>query len=440
MSKKIISIVMIALVIMSLCACGSNQTASNGVTTIKFWSGSGAAKSTLEKIVDDYNNGQGKEKGIRVELTISTDNMTNIDVAQQNNQLPDICSPTYTQAKVFTKQGDFVPLENFNGSEEFIKKMNSPAIEERNMYDGKLYGVFTNVQTAGLIYNKDLFKSAGLVDENGEAKPPKTFEELREYAKKLTDPSKSIYGYSFPYKFGTYYTINAPYATSIRKEVTDFDTLTVGPTEFADVFELMMQMRDDGSLFPGAESLDNDTSRAYFAEGKIGMMPAVSWDTGVLTTQFVAKCDWAVAPAPVKDENNKYPAWSAYAGLYFLTKTAMEHPDEAFDFYQYYYSDDIQKMLVEEVGELPINEKLFEGVNVDVHAKQFRALYDENYDTTIYPSYTIEGESLEDLYQKVWAGKITSEQAEQTFAQNKQTALRKAVEDGTVDVTPFQKK
>ncbi len=442
MKKRILSALLAGLMVFGCVGCGGNKT-DGDVTTIKFWSSSGSTKSTLEKIVEDYNNGRGKEKGVKVELTVG-DIGDALDIAHQNNELPDITGATYVQAELFAKQGDLIPIENFEGGKEFLEKMNSPVIEKRNAFDGKTYAVLNELQTSGLIYNKDLFKKAGLVDENGEAKPPKTWEELREYAKILTDKSNGIYGYSFPYDFSTYYTLTIPYATSLIPdgELKDFDELTVKPNmPYADLFNLMMAMRDDGSLFPGAESLDNDTSRAYFAEGKIGMMPAVSWDVGVLTTQFVAKCDWAVAPGPVQNPDKTYPAWCAFTGGYYLTKTAMEHPDKVFDFYQYLFSDEIQLKLCKETGCLLLNEELMAQVDdIDEHALQFRDLYDVNRDTRVFPSYTIEGENEGDMYQKVWAGKMTAEEAAKELAKNDQAGLRKAVESGTLDVSAFKKK
>ena len=67
------------------------------------------------------------------------------------------------------------------------------------------------------------------------------------------------------------------------------------------VFQLILEMKEDGSLFPGAATLTNDALRAQFAQGRIGMFMGESWDVGVLTDQFPAKCDWGVAPIPTYD-------------------------------------------------------------------------------------------------------------------------------------------
>jgi ABC-type sugar transport system permease subunit/ABC-type glycerol-3-phosphate transport system substrate-binding protein len=50
-----------------------------------------------------------------------------------------------------------------------------------------IYGIPERVDDRALFYNKDLLKRAGYVDEKGEARPPRTEEELAEMAVKLTE-------------------------------------------------------------------------------------------------------------------------------------------------------------------------------------------------------------------------------------------------------------
>jgi multiple sugar transport system substrate-binding protein len=67
------------------------------------------------------------------------------------------------------------------------------------------------------------------------------------------------------------------------------------------LYQLLLDLKTDGALFPGTEVLRNDALRAHFAEGKIGMFMGEFWDVGVLNYQFPAKCHWGVAPIPTYD-------------------------------------------------------------------------------------------------------------------------------------------
>ncbi len=60
--------------------------------------------------------------------------------------------------------------------------------------DGKVYGIPALVAVSGLLYRKDLFSQAGLDPE----RPPKTWEELLDYARKLTYPDRGQFGIALP--------------------------------------------------------------------------------------------------------------------------------------------------------------------------------------------------------------------------------------------------
>ncbi|MCL4425671.1 MAG: ABC transporter substrate-binding protein [Firmicutes bacterium] len=66
-----------------------------------------------------------------------------------------------------------------------------PALLEYDRYQGKLQGLPISTNNLALFYNKDLFKKAGLDPE----KPPKTWDELRAYAKKITALGGGIKGF-----------------------------------------------------------------------------------------------------------------------------------------------------------------------------------------------------------------------------------------------------
>lgn len=73
------------------------------------------------------------------------------------------------------------PPLNTPSPDKFFK----PTWDEAN-YNGKCYGIPIKVDDRVLMYNKDSFRRAGLVDSSGEPTPPKTWEELRIYMRKLT--------------------------------------------------------------------------------------------------------------------------------------------------------------------------------------------------------------------------------------------------------------
>lgn len=70
---------------------------------------------------------------------------------------------------------------------------------ELYMKDGKFYGLVKDgtLESIGIMYNKNVMKEAGLVDENGNIKTPKTWEELGEMGKTIKEKTGKI-GFVMP--------------------------------------------------------------------------------------------------------------------------------------------------------------------------------------------------------------------------------------------------
>lgn len=73
----------------------------------------------------------------------------------------------------------------------------NPIVMQTYTRDGRVYGLPAGPGYAMcLAYNRQMFREAGLVDAHGEPDPPDTWEELREWAIRLTDRERGIYGFA----------------------------------------------------------------------------------------------------------------------------------------------------------------------------------------------------------------------------------------------------
>jgi multiple sugar transport system substrate-binding protein len=70
-----------------------------------------------------------------------------------------------------------------------LADFSKPAMAVATAADGRITAMTLNQDLFILFYNKALFAEKGL------SGPPKTFDEMYDYAKKLTDPAKGIYGF-----------------------------------------------------------------------------------------------------------------------------------------------------------------------------------------------------------------------------------------------------
>jgi sn-glycerol 3-phosphate transport system substrate-binding protein len=99
--------------------------------------------------------------------------------------------------------GEVSPMQDFIDRDKYDLSDFEPAVVNYYKVPDRLYSMPWNASSSILYYNKDAFKEAGL-DPN---RPPKTFDEVTEYAKKLTKKQgnetvrfgfhQAIYGWLF---------------------------------------------------------------------------------------------------------------------------------------------------------------------------------------------------------------------------------------------------
>ena len=453
--KKVLSLVL-ALVMIALCfaSCTDNNAASGDVTVIKVWSSSGSTQERMEQLVEEFNNTTGKEEGIKIQFEVYlNDYATIIESASQNDQLPHLLMWGGDQAKVnAANKGYILPIAEMPGGQEFLDTYGEIPLANRELINGKVYFVNMAQTVQGLIYNKDLFKKAGLVDENGEPTPPKTTSELVEYAKILTDKANNVFGYGLPLKDQGWsqiaYPVNATFGDISPNGATtkiDWENETYSFTDhWLEYIDFVKAVKNSDALFPGAESLDNDTMRAQFAAGRIGMFMGASWDVGVLTDQFPATCEWAVAPVPVFDGYERFQNPSSRSSGYCIANTAKECPEKVMVVYKWLLGDEVCLDLYEKGFYVPIRAGVSDKADetkFPVQWAQFANLVkDQKVERTPSPSLALEKDSAATKAQYVWqdpsidASKYIPE-LNDTYTQ----ALRKGIKDGTIDKAIFVK-
>lgn len=449
--KKLLSLVL-ALMLCILCfaGCGGvdnskqKPQADNNDTVITVWSGDGGAKSVWDELVDEWNANEGDKKNIFINWKVMMD-AEQLDVAFQSDQLPEIIGMgSTTQHDKIREAGDLVPLSDFPGGAEFLKEYDQPAVEGISMFDGKVYSVRRKAVTAALAYNKDLFKQAGIVDEKGEAKPPKTIAELREAAKKISALGDNIYGFAFSLKSGLGYTVDSLTIPSFNLDApelkTDLDTLTVTYPGYKDRYQWILDMKKDGTVMPGAEGLDFDNARAYFSSGVIGMIPAASWDVGVYTTQFPADCDWDICDFPTLDGRERWVNYTNQQGAMVISKNALKNEKTkaaTMEVYKFIYSLETRATLFENGTDLSCKTDVLDVVDkskMDPRFLKFAELVDPDYKAYYDEKYAVEGESWNNMFQKVWIGEMSLEEAIKDFEKRTTKSLRDAVSKGLYDV------
>jgi ABC-type glycerol-3-phosphate transport system substrate-binding protein len=308
--KKTVYLV-VGLVLLStqfVAAGGGRQSASEsrGATVIKVWSNDAHNKSERMQHVEAFNKGEGAERGIVIDYTVyGSDYYTALDLAISAGEEPHLYKDNKTIQHIQMEK--IIPLTEFPEwyHRQVIDRYEPYMIEGSHTFDGVIYSIpWGGSSYSAMAYNVPLLKSVGF-DE-----PPKTWAEFEKacIAIAQANPGKK-YGAYMPLKytnFHLYYT-EPVLIRSYGHTWFDFSKGRYRFTDFVEYFEMYQRLQAAGALFPGMESLDDDTARAQFAEGNIGFeLENPSFNIGVFYDQFPAKMEWKVAPIVVKDPNNYY--------------------------------------------------------------------------------------------------------------------------------------
>ena len=432
------------------CEGEKKPTAGGDVTEINIWSNDSHSKIEVLKLVEEFNRTTGQEKGIKVVYTIKEGDYNQIvDMAITSDQEPEM----FVTGRIdqYSETGKIVPLSELPGGEEFIKRYDPQMLSAREFTakDGKVYRVPFNITTFGLVYNKDMFKRYGIVDENGEAMPPKTFDEMRKYAKMMTDPSKQDYGIILPMKWQHFYTmdinalaLSSGGTTGYNPVKGEYDYSVMKP-----VFEMYLGFKEDNSYFPGSEGLENDAARAQFAERNIAMKFAGSYDVGVFNTQFPAKCDWGIAPMPVEDVNNRYKQKMTLSGNLVISRDALETVggEKLMTVFEWYHGDEFLRTLYEKGLTIPYSEEIINSANpteTQKGWKEFAELVAVSYiDADAAPTDLQGKEDMGSIFMnKIWSGEMSIDEGIKTATDNMNEGLKTRFSaDSNLDISRYIK-
>jgi multiple sugar transport system substrate-binding protein len=242
----------------------------------------------------------------------------------------------------------------------------SPSHVRLGTYNERIYALPFNAEGSVLVYNKDLFRQAGLDPE----KPPTNWAEMAEYSKKITALGDDTYGFYFS---GACAGCNAftvlPYIWASGGDVISEDgkTATVTDPAVKSTLEFLHQMYVDKQI---PESSKADTGTEFlniFTSGKIGMVgsgafsiatlkapPDSASASGEAAASPLPQIDFGIAPLPGKDGGS-----SSFAGGDTIAIPASsKRPKEAFEFIEWFLSDEVQIEQLAKNGGLPLRVDL----------------------------------------------------------------------------------
>jgi multiple sugar transport system substrate-binding protein len=244
-----------------------------------------------------------------------------------------------------------------------------PALLQEAKWRGTMYSLPMEATGIALLCNRELFKAAGL----DPARPPQTWDELREYARKMTvdkngDGKNDQVGFFVPifpasgplgdWMVWQFY----PFLFEAGGDVINKEQTHVLYNSEAGVKALTLWKDIYADLNLGSFTIDYEVA---FASKTLAMTLDGPWN--LPRWRQIKGLDWEIAPLPVGPAKRA----TIVGGEYLAIFKQSQHPKEAWKFVKWMTRPDIQAFWSMKSGYLPIRNSVKD-------VKEYREFLDQN--------------------------------------------------------------
>lgn len=376
-------------------------------TKVVFWHifGSGPSRDAFDKLIADFN---AASTDYIVE-PVFTDFWTYDEkflATVAAGTPPDVIMADQTRAGQRAEAKQIIALDEYITADNFDMKAFFEYPLQDVVYKGQTWGVPFAPDTRVLFYNKDAFQEVGLDPE----KPPKSWDELWEYAHKLDkkDNKGNLARVGFNPMWGNCYMFPFIYSNGavMVDEQSKFQFTAPEMVETAAWYKEWVD-------YYGKDNLDNFASgfgpgaQDPFISGQVGMIVQAQSYIGELQT-YAPEMNWGVAMIPY----NKTPAsWGA--GFDLEVPNGSQNPKGAWEFIKYLTSKDIQVLTAKASGWMP--SRIEAAADPDLSKTPGWSVILESMKVTKSRRFVLEAPTwyafLGTAFQEVWDGVKTPDQA-----------------------------
>lgn len=356
--KKYILIAALFSIFAVNCGGDKNGPSADGRVEVVFWHS--FVSSTVPALNELIAKFEKENPGIHIKAQyIPTGDalIQKLITAIQSKTAPDISwlhsdfMEDLVNADAIYKMDDFINGDDGISQEELNDIY--PALRVYASWRGTMYSMPMEATNLALLYNKDMFRAAGLDPEH----PPKNWDELREYSKKLTldknnDGTFEQVGFFVPifpaagpqgpwmvWQFMPYlwqaggYLIDSAQTHVMYNQDPGVEALS-----------LWKQMYLDQKLSSFTTDFD-----VAFASKRLAMAMDGPWDLPRFK-DLMQNLNWAFAPLPAGPKKQATVVGGEYLAIFKQSK----HPKEAWKFLKWMIKPEVQAFWAMKSGYLPI--------------------------------------------------------------------------------------
>jgi multiple sugar transport system substrate-binding protein len=260
-------------------------------TQLTLWTRA-ATQARADQLIQAYNATHKNQ--VVATYVVTDDYQTKVGAAAAANGLPDLFSADVVFMPNWTSAGLFTDITDKINALPGIDKV-APAAIDVSTWDGKKYGMPFIADLSVWMWNKKLYKEAGLDPEKG----PTSLTEFAEQARAVAKLGNGVYGTFWGGNCGgcevfTWFPIAwADGETIMNPEGTESHA---NSDEWKAIFKVFHDLAADGiTPMPDTANETGATWTAYFPKGVIGVMPMPATLVG-LSGGALADADIGVTP------------------------------------------------------------------------------------------------------------------------------------------------
>ncbi len=295
--RQILAFALATLVMIFDLSCdGRTSLAIEGPVTLRFWNGfTGPDGRTMLRIVQRFNR---ENPGVHVIMQRMTWDVyyNKLFVARLGGRGPDVFVLHTDSMPRFVHAGLLRPCDDLTAGPNTIDARDfDPNVWQSVEFDAKHYAIPLDVHPLGMYYNRTLFKAAGIVDGQGNAKPPTTRDEFLDACQRITrrtgNPDTDRWGFVFTWQRTNVFTIMRQFGGSLFSD--DLARCTVASPACVAGLQFCVDLIHKMQFAPPPAAMNPFIG---FRQGKVGMCFEGIYMLPELQRQ--TDLDWAAAPLP----------------------------------------------------------------------------------------------------------------------------------------------
>ncbi|KPC53430.1 ABC transporter substrate-binding protein [Amantichitinum ursilacus] len=295
-------------------------------------------------------NGSHKEQ---ISLTVipNDDFITKFGTAAASGNVPDILAVDLIYVPQLAKAGQLTDITDKAKALPFANTLSKAHMRLANA-NGRQYALPFSAEGSVLLYNKGLYKKAGLDPNN----PPKDWATIEANAKKITALGGGVKGFYFSGACGGCQIFTfAPYIWASGGDILSADgkTATLDKPQVKDALEFYHRMWSSGQISAGSKTDNGQNFINTFLTGKVGMVGTGAFAIGLLKREH-PEIDFGITPFP----GEKGGTGSFAGGDSIAIPKGSKHADVAYQFMTWCLSDAVQTEYFAKNGSIPVRSDL----------------------------------------------------------------------------------